>query len=197
LFRIRIVQVDVSTEVSVGHLAISRAIAAAKYGRRVYYSTLADLVTNLEEAQAAGTVKRRLSVLTHPALMVIDEIGYIPIIQTGAMLYIQLMSRRCEHASTILTSNKGFDAWGEVLGDEVMAAALINRVLHHCHIVNIRGNSYRMVPTLKSGRLSIQTTKTNQGRRPDRSDTRGGCAVFIPPVEMWRSGRIRVRIDAT
>jgi len=126
------------------HLAIGLAIAAAKYGRRVYYSTLADLVTNLEEAQAAGSLKRRLSVLTHPSLMVIDEIGYIPISQTGAMLFFQLMSRRYEHASTILTSNKSFDAWGEVLGDEVMAAALIDRVLHHCHIVNIRGNSYRM-----------------------------------------------------
>jgi DNA replication protein DnaC len=126
------------------HLAISLAIAAAKYGRRVYYSTLADLVTNLEEAQAAGTLKRRLSVLTHPSLMVVDEIGYIPISQTGAMLFFQLMSRRYEHASTIMTANKSFDEWGGVLGDEVMAAALIDRVLHHCHIVNIRGNSYRM-----------------------------------------------------
>jgi len=126
------------------HLAISLAIAAAKFGRRVYYSTLADLVTNLEEAQAAGTLKRRLSVLSHPSLLVVDEIGYIPVRQTGAMLFFQLMSRRYEHASTVLTSNKGFDEWGEVLGDDVMAAALIDRVLHHCHIVNIRGNSYRM-----------------------------------------------------
>jgi DNA replication protein DnaC len=126
------------------HLAISLAIAAAKFGRRVYYSTLADLVTNLEEAQAAGTLKRRLTVLSHPSLLVVDEIGYIPISQTGAMLFFQLMSRRYEHASTVLTSNKPFDEWGRVLGDEVMAAALIDRVLHHCHIVNIRGNSYRM-----------------------------------------------------
>ena len=126
------------------HLAISLAIAAAKFGRRVYYSTLADLVSGLEEAQANGNLKRRLSVLTHPSLMVVDEIGYIPISQRGAMLFFQLMSRRYEHASTVLTSNKGFDAWGEILGDDVMAAALIDRVLHHCHIVNIRGNSYRM-----------------------------------------------------
>jgi DNA replication protein DnaC len=126
------------------HLAISLAIAAAQYGRRVYYSTLADLVASLEEAQAAGTFKRRLAVLTHPSLLVVDEIGYVPIRQTGAMLFFQLMSRRYEHASTVLTSNKGFDEWGEVLGDEIMAAALIDRVLHHCHIVNIRGNSYRM-----------------------------------------------------
>jgi len=126
------------------HLAISLAIAAAQFGRRVYYSTLADLVTNLEEAQANGNLKRRLSVLTHPSLFVVDEIGYIPISQNGAMLFFQLISRRYEHASTVITSNKGFEEWGEVFGDEVMAAALIDRILHHCHIVNIRGNSYRM-----------------------------------------------------
>jgi hypothetical protein len=76
--------------------------------------------------------------------MIIDEIGYLPISRTGAMFFFQLMSRRYEHASTVLTSNKGFEEWGEVLGDDVMAAALIDRLLHHCHMVNIRGNSYRM-----------------------------------------------------
>ena len=126
------------------HLAISLATAAAQHGRRVYYSTLADLVTSLEEAQAAGTLKRRLTVLSHPSLLVVDEIGYLPVSQSGAVLFFQLMGRRYEHASTVLTSNKGFEEWGQVLGDDVMAAALIDRVLHHCHIVNIRGNSYRM-----------------------------------------------------
>jgi DNA replication protein DnaC len=63
---------------------------------------------------------------------------------TGAVLFFQLMNRRYERSSTVLTSNKGFEEWGEVLGDDVMAAALIDRVLHHCHLVNIRGNSYRM-----------------------------------------------------
>ena len=77
-------------------------------------------------------------------LMVIDEIGYLPITRTGAMFFFQLMARRYEHASTILTSNKGFEEWGEIFGDDVMAAALVDRLVHHCHIVNIRGNSYRM-----------------------------------------------------
>ena len=126
------------------HLAISLAIAAAQSGRRVYYGTLADLITSLEEAQAAGRLQARLKVLTHPALLVVDEIGYLPISRTGAMLFFQLMTRRYEHASTVLTSNKGFEEWGEVFGDEVMAAALIDRLVHHCHIVTIRGNSYRM-----------------------------------------------------
>lgn len=126
------------------HLAISLAIAAAQRGRRVYYGTLIDLITSLEEAQAAGRLTRRLAVLTHPSLLIVDEIGYLPINHSGAVLFFQLMNRRYERASTVLTSNKGFEEWGEVLGDEVMAAALIDRVLHHCHLVNVRGNSYRM-----------------------------------------------------
>jgi DNA replication protein DnaC len=126
------------------HLAISLAIAAAQSGRRVYYGTLADLITSLEEAQAAGRLQARLQVLTHPALLVVDEIGYLPISRTGAMLFFQLMTRRSEHASTVLTSNKGFEEWGEIFADDVMAAALIDRLVHHCHIVTIRGNSYRM-----------------------------------------------------
>jgi len=126
------------------HLAISLAIATAQAGRRVYYGTLADLITSLEEAKASGRLGHRLNILTHPSLLVIDEIGYLPINPTGAMLFFQLINRRYERASTVLTSNKGFEDWGAVLGDEVMAAALIDRLLHHCHIVNIRGNSYRM-----------------------------------------------------
>jgi DNA replication protein DnaC len=126
------------------HLAVSLAIAAAQRGRRVYYGTLIDLITSLEEAQAAGQLRRRLAVLSHPSLLVVDEIGYLPVNHSGAVLFFQLMNRRYEKASTVLTSNKGFEEWGEVLGDEVMAAALIDRLLHHCHLVNIRGNSYRM-----------------------------------------------------
>lgn len=126
------------------HLAISLAIAAAQQGRRVYYGTLAELITSLEEAHAAGKLLHRMKTLTHPALLVVDEIGYLPVSRTGAMHFFQLMSRRYEHASTVLTSNKSFEEWGEIFGDEVMAAALIDRLLHHCHIVNIRGNSYRM-----------------------------------------------------
>jgi DNA replication protein DnaC len=126
------------------HLAISLAVAAAEHGRRVYYGTLADLITSLEEAAQAGRLQQRLKTLVFPSLLVVDEIGYLPVSRTGAMLFFQLMARRYEHASTILTSNKSFSEWGEIFGDEVMAAALVDRLVHHCHIVNIRGNSYRM-----------------------------------------------------
>ncbi len=126
------------------HLALSLAVAAAQSGRRVYFTTLADLLHSLEDAQAGGRLAPRLRTLVFPSLMVIDEIGYLPITRTGAMLFFQLLSRRYEHASTILTSNKGFEDWGEIFGDDVMAAALVDRLVHHCHIVNIRGNSYRL-----------------------------------------------------
>ena len=91
------------------HLAISLAIAAAQSGRRVYYGTLAELITSLEEAQSAGKLLHRMKTLTHPALLVVDEIGYLPVSRTGAMLFFQLMSRRYEHASTVLTSNKSLE----------------------------------------------------------------------------------------
>jgi DNA replication protein DnaC len=148
------------------HLAISLAVAAAESGRRVYYATLADLVSWLEEAQQGGRLPQRLRTLGFPSLMIIDEIGYLPLSRTGAMLFFQLMSRRYEHASTVLTSNKGFEDWGEVFGDEVMAAALIDRLVHHCHIVNIRGNSYRMRQHRElAGRLNSATGRP----APDRS----------------------------
>jgi len=126
------------------HLAISLAIAAAESGRRVYYGTLVGLIESLETARSAGQLARRLRVLSHPALLIVDEIGYLPLSRDGAVLFFQLINHRYEHASTVLTSNKGFEEWGAILGDEVMAAALIDRLMHHCHVVNIRGNSYRM-----------------------------------------------------
>jgi DNA replication protein DnaC len=126
------------------HLAISLAIAAAESGRRVYYGTLVGLIESLENARSAGQLARRLRVLSHPALLIVDEIGYLPLSRDGAVLFFQLINQRYEHASTVLTSNKGFEDWGTILGDEVMAAALIDRLMHHCHVVNIRGNSYRM-----------------------------------------------------
>ena len=97
-----------------------------------------------ERLTLPGGVHRRLKTLTHPALLVVDEIGYLPVTRNGAILFFQLVNRRYEHASTVVTSNKGFEQWGDILRDEVMAAALLDRLLHRCHIVNIRGNSYRM-----------------------------------------------------
>ena len=146
------------------HLAISLAIAAAESGRRVYYGTLGDLIASLEEAQTAGHLVHRLKTLSFPSLLIVDEIGYLPISRTGAMLFFQVIARRYERASTVPTSNKGFEEWGEIFGDEVMAAALIDRLVHHCHIVNIRGNSYRM-----RHHAELRSALHPRQRVPDRS----------------------------
>ena len=138
----------------------------------MYYGTLADLITSLEEAQAAGRLSQRLKTLVFPSVLVVDEIGYLPISRTGAMLFFQLMSRRYEHASTVLTSNKSFDEWGEVFGDEVMATALIDRLVHHCHIVNIRGNSYRLKNHAELYNARRNTTTTTAKRPSRREATR-------------------------
>src|SRR6266699_7030726 len=153
------------------HLAIGLAIACAQSGRRVYYGRLADHITSLEEAQAAGRLSQRLKTLVFPALLVVDEIGYLPISRTGAMLFFHLMSRRYERAATVLTSNKGFEEWGEVFGDDVMAGALIDRLVHHCHIVNIRGNSYRMRQHADLQQLLQRPdpTPTRRGRRREEA----------------------------
>ncbi|ODT03807.1 MAG: hypothetical protein ABS52_07725 [Gemmatimonadetes bacterium SCN 70-22] len=128
------------------HLALSLAVRAAEQGRRVYFTTLTDLLHALEDAQAAVRLPQWLQTLVFLSLMVIDEIGYLPISRVGAMLFFQVIARRYEHASTIRTSNKGFEEWGESFGDNVMAAGLMDRLVQHCHIVNIRGNSYRLRP---------------------------------------------------
>jgi len=153
------------------HLALSLAVAAAEHGRRVYFTTLADLLHSLEEAQNGGRLAHRLRTLVFPSVMIVDEIGYLPITRTGAMLFFQLLTRRYEHASTILTSNNGFEDWGEIFGDDVMAAALIDRLVHHCHIVNIRGNSYRLRQHDElAHRLHAGPPPTTE-RKPNRQET--------------------------
>ena len=126
------------------HLALSLLVTAAQHGRRVYYTTLADLVLSLVEAERLGRLRERLALLKAPAVLLVDEIGYLPVTPGGANLFFQLVNARYERASTILTSNKSFKDWGAIFGDAVVAAALLDRLLHHCHIVNIKGNSYRL-----------------------------------------------------
>ena len=154
------------------HLAISLAIAAAEYGRRVYYGTLVALIESLEQAKAAGQLARRLRVLSHPALLIVDEIGYLPVSRDGAVLFFQLINARYEHAATVLTSNKGFEEWGAILGDEVMAAALIDRLMHHCHVVNIRGNSYRMREHRDLLRAISPSAQDSRASKPKRRPRR-------------------------
>ena len=98
-----------------------------------------------------GRLEEKLKFYTTPRLLIIDEIGYLPIDRVGANLFFQLISRRYERGPMILTSNQSFGAWGEVFGDRIIATAILDRLLHHAVTMNIRGNSYRLKDKLKAG----------------------------------------------
>ena len=126
------------------HIAIALAVGAAQAGHSIYYTTLDDLVRKLKAADTAGRFARQLAVLARPTLLVIDEVGYLPLDRAEANMFFQLIARRYERGSTIVTSNKNFAEWGGVLGDEVLATAILDRFLHHCEILTINGPSYRL-----------------------------------------------------
>ena len=126
------------------HLALALGVEAVKAGRSVYFATLADLVGSLAKAEREGTLRERLRFLCRPQLLVVDEIGYLPVIPGGGNLFFQLVNARYERGAMILTSNRGFAEWGEVFGDTVVATALLDRLLHHAVVVHIEGASYRL-----------------------------------------------------
>jgi DNA replication protein DnaC len=133
------------------HLAVGLGLKAIERGYRVLFTTAADLITALTRAVSQGRLEEKLKVYTVPRLLVIDEIGYLPIDRAGANLFFQLISRRYERGPMVLTSNQSFGSWGEVFGDRVIATAILDRVLHHAITINIRGNSYRLKDKLKAG----------------------------------------------
>jgi DNA replication protein DnaC len=126
------------------HLAIALAVEAVKAGRSVYFATLADLIGSLAKAEREGALRERLRFLCRPQLLVVDEIGYLPVVAGGGNLFFQLVNARYERGAMILTSNRGFAEWGEVFGDAVVATALLDRLLHHAVVVRIEGASYRL-----------------------------------------------------
>ena len=126
------------------HLAIGLAIRACQAGYRVLFATAAGWVARLAEAHHAGRLQAELLRLGRYPLLVIDEVGYIPFEAEAANLFFQLVSARYERASLIVTSNKPFGRWGEVFGDEVVAAAMIDRLVHHAEVVSLKGDSYRL-----------------------------------------------------
>jgi DNA replication protein DnaC len=133
------------------HLAVGLGLKAIEAGYRVLFCTAAGLIANLTKALTEGRLEEKIKLYSVPRLLIIDEIGYLPIERQGANLFFQLISRRYERGPMILTSNQSFGAWGEVFGDRVIATAILDRVLHHAITINIRGNSYRLKDKLKAG----------------------------------------------
>ena len=120
------------------HLAISLAIKACAHGFKVYFTTMDKLMQKLKEPQS-----RHKAYLTS-ALVVVDEVGYLPIDSREAYLFFQFITWRYERGSIIVTSNKSFSEWQELFGDPVIASAMLDRLLHHCRVINIQGHSFRL-----------------------------------------------------
>ncbi|MCU1404946.1 MAG: istB-like binding family protein, partial [Glaciihabitans sp.] len=138
------------------HLAIGLGIKAAQTGHRVLFATAIDWVARLQSAHLQGRLSIELARLRRYGLIIVDEVGYIPFEQDAANLFFQLVSSRYEHASLILTSNLAFARWGDVFGDQVVAAAMIDRIVHHADVLTLKGSSYRLrnsgIDTLPSAR---------------------------------------------
>jgi DNA replication protein DnaC len=126
------------------HLAIGLGIRACQAGHRVLFATASQWVDRLATAHHTATLQHELIRLGRYPLLVVDEVGYIPFEPEAANLFFQLVSNRYERASLIVTSNKPFGRWGEVFGDEVVAAAMIDRLVHHADVVALKGDSYRL-----------------------------------------------------
>jgi len=136
------------------HLAIALGIAATEAGYRTYFTTAVDLVGHLQAAHLEGSWASKMRTYTGPSVLVIDELGYLPMDATSAHWIFQVVSRRYERGSIVLTSNRGFGDWGQVFADQVVATAILDRLLHHATVVNIKGQSYRMrahVPSAREG----------------------------------------------
>lgn len=126
------------------HLATGLAIRACQAGHRVLFATASQWVDRLAAAHHNATLQAELLKLGRYPLLVIDEVGYIPFEPEAANLFFQLVSSRYERASLIVTSNKPFGRWGEVFGDDVVAAAMIDRLVHHAEVLSLKGDSYRL-----------------------------------------------------
>lgn len=140
------------------HLAVALGIKAVTEGYRTYFTQAMPLVASLSKAYAENRIEERLKFYCQPKLLIIDEIGYIPIDRHGAHLFFQLISRRYEKGALVLTSNRSFSQWNEIFGDPVIATAILDRILHHSSTINIKGNSYRLKEKIKAGLLKRSET---------------------------------------
>ena len=142
------------------HLAIGLGVKAVEAGYSVLFLTFETLMTRLVRARHENRLDRTLQQLTYPKLVILDELGYLPLSREEASLFFRLLVRRYERGSLVVTSNKGFTDWGEVFNDQVLATAILDRLLHHATTVNIKGDSYRLREKRKAGLF---------GRRPPQA----------------------------
>lgn len=146
------------------HLSVALAEASIQAGFGAYFITAHDLVTDLSRATRESRLDRRMRIYLAPKVLVIDEMGYLPLDEMGATIFFQLVSARYERGSIILTSNKSYGDWGSIFGDPIIATAILDRLLHHSTTVNIRGESYRLKDRRRAGLVGGREEAADQAR---------------------------------
>jgi len=163
------------------HLSVALAEAAIQAGFGAYFRTAHDLVDDLARAYREGRLDRRMRVYLAPKILIIDEMGYLPLDELGATIFFQLVSARYERGSIVLTSNKSYGDWGSIFGDPIIATAILDRLLHHSTTINIRGESYRLKDRRRAGLL------------PRPEDQRPASDSVVPPAVALNSAGKRSR----
>jgi hypothetical protein len=163
------------------HLAVSLGREAIRRNYSVQFVTAATLVAMLAKAHADGLLDKQLTQLSRPKLLIIDELGYLPFEANAAHLFFQLVSRRYEKGSILLTSNRSVGEWGGVFGDPVVATAILDRLLHHSTVITIRGDSYRLREKRRSGLLQ------KAGSTPADTETTASCSSIRPRGQILSS----------
>jgi DNA replication protein DnaC len=135
------------------HIAIALGRAAVEAGSSVLFVTATSLLAHLSRAQTEGKLADQLAFYAKPKLLIVDELGYLPLEKQTANLFFQLVSRRYERGSMLITTNQTITQWGQVFGDETIAAAVLDRVLHHSHVLVIQGDSFRLRQKKRAGLL--------------------------------------------
>lgn len=135
------------------HLAIAIGRAVVEAGHTVLFTSATALLSGLSKAEAEGKLSEQLGFLAKPKLLIVDELGYLPFERRSAHLFFQLVARRYERGSILITTNQSVSQWGTVFGDDVLAAAILDRLLHHSHTLVIQGESYRLKQKRRAGLL--------------------------------------------
>jgi DNA replication protein DnaC len=141
------------------HLSVGLGFKAVEAGYSVLFLTLESLMTRLSKAHSENRLEQTLKQLTYPKLLIIDEVGYLPLSRVEASLFFRLIVRRYERASLIITSNKSFLDWGEIFNDHILATAILDRLLHHSTTLNIKGESFRLKEKRRAGLLGQAKSK--------------------------------------
>lgn len=153
------------------HLSVALGVKAVEAGYSVLFLTLETLMTRLIKAQSENRLDRALQQLVYPKVLIIDEIGYLPLSRNEASLFFRLIVRRYERASLIVTSNKSFLDWGDVFNDHVLATAILDRLLHHSTTLNIKGESYRLKEKRRAGLLGQPKPSSDTPQEVSIDDT--------------------------